>query len=89
MAAGDPDLRLYGAGGRLLLVEFKGEKGKPTASQKSRHPLLARLGHPVTILQAATEQDAADQAQALVQGWLALAANDNRPVIAQKRAVGG
>jgi hypothetical protein len=99
LAAGDPDLRIYGAGGRLLLIEYKGEKGKLTTSQGKRHPLLARLGHPVTVIQASTEDECADATERLVRGWLGAdrvaandntaVANDNSPAIAQKRTADG
>lgn len=78
MAAGEPDLRVYGEGGRLLLIENKVgvfDPAKPdkylTDSQKVRHPALAAIGHPVTVVYATTESDAAAQAVALVRGWLA------------------
>lgn len=84
MAAGEPDLRVYGEGGRLLLIENKVgvfDPAKPdkylTDSQKVRHPALAAIGHPVTVVYATTESDAAAQAVALVRGWLREADNDN------------
>lgn len=74
MAAGDPDLRVYLAGGRLGLIENKVGKAKLTPSQEQRHPALAALGHQVTVVRAVTCEDAAAQAVSLVRGWLA--AND-------------
>ena len=82
MEPGEADLRIYGANGRLLLIENKVGRAPLTASQKERHPLLAALGHPVTVLRAESEDEAADKAEVLVLGWLAEgameAANDNR-----------
>lgn len=70
MAAGEPDMRIYGGGGRLLLIENKVGHSPLTASQRVRHPALAAIGHPVTVLRATTPEDAAAQAVALVTGWL-------------------
>jgi len=75
MTAGEPDLRVYLPGGKVGLIENKVGKSPLTASQVERHPKLAAIGHPVTVLRATTEDDAAEQAVSLVRGWLA--ANDN------------
>lgn len=77
MTAGEPDLRIYMDGGRLGLIENKVGNAPLTPSQKARHPDLARLGHPVTVIRAKTEDEAADKAEAVVRGWLREAANDN------------
>ena len=77
MAAGEPDMRVYGAGGRLLLIENKVGRAPLTESQKVRHPLLAAVGHPVTIVRATTPDEAASKAVSLVRGWLADNDNDN------------
>lgn len=84
IAAGDPDLRLYLPGGRLRLIEYKGAIGRLTDSQRTRHPLLAALGHPVVTLKVSTVEEAAERTVELVSGWLgeAAAANDNRPPLA-------
>jgi hypothetical protein len=79
IAAGDPDLRLYGKYGRLLLIEYKAKNGRLEESQKVRHPLLASLGHPVFIIKSNTPDDCAAQTLSLVKGWLS-ASNDNAPV---------
>lgn len=91
MAAGEPDMRIYGEGGRLLLIENKVgtfDPRKPdkhlTASQKVRHPALAAVGHPVTVICATNESDAAAQAVALVRGWLA--GNENKQAKTHKAA---
>lgn len=75
MTPGEADLRIYLDGGRLRLIENKVGKASLTESQKERHPKLAALGHPVAVLRATSEHDAADQAVALVRSWLA--SNDN------------
>lgn len=71
MTPGEPDLRVYLPGGRLGLIENKTPKGRLSPAQRDRHAALARLGHPVAVVKAATEADAADQAEDLVRGWLA------------------
>lgn len=70
LTPGEADLRIYGEGGRLLLIENKVGNASLTESQKVRHPALAALGHPVTVIRATTTEDAAAQAVALVRGWL-------------------
>ncbi|TDH36322.1 VRR-NUC domain-containing protein [Pseudohoeflea suaedae] len=70
MAPGEPDLRVYLPQGRIGLIENKVGSAPLTASQKERHPSLAKLGHPVTVIRAKTEEDAADQAEAAVREWL-------------------
>lgn len=75
MAAGEPDVRLYFFGGTLRCIEFKGERGKLEESQEVRFPLLRALGFTVDIVEARSEDEAADKAEALVLGWLV--ANDN------------
>ena len=77
IAAGEPDLRLYLAGGRLRLIEFKGAKTPVNADQKKRHPLLQALGFEVVIVRAKTIEEGATAAVELVKAWLAGAANDN------------
>lgn len=70
MTPGEPDLRVYLPEGRLGLIENKTLKGRLSPAQRDRHEALARLGHRVAVVKAATEADAADQAEALVRGWL-------------------
>lgn len=77
LAPGDPDLRIYGMGGRLWLIEFKAAKGRLSPAQVDRHALLKRLGFDVVTLQATTEEEAAEATVELVRAWLAGAANDN------------
>jgi hypothetical protein len=80
MTPGEPDVRIYLASGRLGLIENKVGRAPLTESQRERHPALARLGHHVEVVRAATEAEAADKAEALVRGWLAdpVAVNDNK-----------
>lgn len=71
MTPGEPDLRVYFGGGRLGMIENKTLKGRLSPEQKTRHAALTALGHLVVVVKAATESDAADQAEALVRGWIA------------------
>lgn len=87
--AGEPDLRIYGYGARLLLIEYKnaeGElsvdkvvKGKKRVGQTTRHALLRALGYRVEVIKATTPEQCAAASVALVRGWVAatVAANDN------------
>ncbi|RUM99015.1 VRR-NUC domain-containing protein [Pseudaminobacter arsenicus] len=78
MAAGDPDLRIYMAGGWLRLIENKVGRGRLSHAQVERHAALARLGHTVTVVRATSPDDAAAQAVALVRGWLAANDGENK-----------
>ncbi|MBZ9943457.1 VRR-NUC domain-containing protein [Mesorhizobium sp. BR1-1-13] len=71
MAAGEPDLRIYGEGGRLLLIENKVGNSPLTDSQEKRHPALAAIGHRVVVLRAVAPDEAANRAVSLVRDWLA------------------
>ena len=74
MTSGEHDVRVYMPGGRLGLIEVKGAEGVVSDEQEKRHALLASLGFTLqgTIF-AKEEADAADQAEAIVRGWLAAA----------------
>lgn len=71
MTAGEPDVRIYGQGGRLLLIENKVGNGRLSPAQSGRHAALAKIGHPVFVLRATTTDNAAQQVVDLVRGWLA------------------
>lgn len=70
IAAGDPDLRVYLPDGALRLIEYKNAEGRPTDSQRIRHPLLASIGHPVVTLKVGTEDEAAARTVELITGWI-------------------
>jgi len=70
LTPGEADLRIYLEGGRLRLIENKVGKAPLTESQRTRHPVLAALGHDVVVVRAASCDEAADKAEALVRGWL-------------------
>jgi hypothetical protein len=82
MTPGEPDLRVYLLGGRIGLIENKVGNAALTESQEVRHPALAKIGHPVTVIRAVTEEDAAAQAVALVRGWLAVDMAQNAATLA-------
>lgn len=67
LTPGEPDLRVYLAGGRLLLIENKTLKGRLSPEQIARHEDLKRIGHPVLVIRAATEADAAEKAESAVR----------------------
>lgn len=71
MTSGEPDLRIYGEYGRLLLIENKVGQGRLSPAQKDRHAALERLGYTVLVLRAATTTEAAERAVTAVLEWLA------------------
>lgn len=71
MTSGEPDLRIYGEYGRLLLIENKVGQGRLSPAQKDRHAALERLGYTVLVIRASTTTEAADRAVTAVLGWLA------------------
>jgi hypothetical protein len=77
MAAGEPDVRLYFAGGVMRSIEMKGEEGGLTASQEKRFPLLRALGFEIEVVEATTPEEAAEKSVRTVRRWLA--DNDNAP----------
>ena len=70
LTPGDPDLRLYLAGGRLCMIEFKAGKGRESTEQVDRIALLDTLGFTVVVVKAATADEGAARAVELVRGWL-------------------
>ncbi len=79
VTAGETDLRVYGAAGRLLLIEYKNAEGRLSADQVKRHALLRALGYTVEVIKAVTSEECATASVSLVRSWLAAytAANDN------------
>jgi len=68
---GEPDLRLYFAGGRIVFVELKeATTGKLTDSQKVRIPLLRRLGFTVHVVHATTCDEGVALVGAIVEAEL-------------------
>lgn len=75
MMAGEPDLRIYLAHGRVLFIENKVGNARFQPTQEPRHALLRRLGFVVHVIRATTPDEAAAAILAIVNA--ALAANDN------------
>lgn len=73
MEPGEPDLRIYGAEGRVLFIEMKGARTAVSAAQRTRHAALRTLGHTVEIVRATTETEARDAVVALVKAWVGAA----------------
>ncbi len=71
MTSGEPDLRIYGEYGRLLLIENKVGQGRLSPAQKDRHAALQRLGYTVLVIRATTTTEAAERAVTAVLEWLA------------------
>jgi hypothetical protein len=71
LTPGEPDVRIYGHHGRLLLVEIKvkGRKGLSDA-QRERHARLKALGHRVVVVTLADEGDARFEARCCAKAAL-------------------
>lgn len=74
MMAGEPDLRLYFTGGRLVLVENKVGNARMQPSQEPRHALLRRLGFTVHVIRAETPDEAVRLLMDIVDAELAAVA---------------
>lgn len=70
MTAGEPDLRIYGENGRLLMIENKVGKGRLSTAQVDRHAALKRMGYEVHTVSANSHEEAANVAVSLVLMWL-------------------
>ena len=67
---GEPDLRVYLAGGKLCMIEFKAGRGRESTEQVDRIALLDSLGFTVVGVKASTADEGATRAVELVRGWL-------------------
>lgn len=75
LTKGEHDIRVYLHGGRLGLIEVKGEETPLKKEQRERHALLAALGFErQAVVRSGCPQEAAAATVALVRGWLV--AND-------------
>lgn len=75
LTAGHPDLTIFLPGGTIGMIENKNAEGRLSPAQRARHAALAKIGHRVVVIKAATEAEAAERAVAQVRAWLA--ENDN------------
>ena len=94
LTPGEPDLRIFAAGGRLLMIELKAQKGAVSDEQIARHALLIGLGYMVVTIHASTEDECADLVEGAVEEWLAAGgvaggwvANDNRKPVKSVRKI--
>ena len=67
MTAGEADVRVYMAPGRLLQYELKTPTGHRSKEQKERHERLARLGFEVVTIAAPTPDAMADAIEARIR----------------------
>jgi len=66
MTAGEPDVRVYLDGGRMLHVELKTATGRLSVSQKDRQARLRALGHEVVTVAGEHPLDVAREVSALL-----------------------
>lgn len=70
LTAGEPDIRVYVAGGFLLSIELKTPKGSRSKDQKDRHKKLTDLGFIVITAKAATPEELAGEVERIVRSYL-------------------
>lgn len=70
LTAGEPDVRVYITGGRLLSVELKTPDGSRSKAQRLRHARLASLGFEVLTIAAPTPEAMADVVEAELRARL-------------------
>lgn len=64
--SGEPDLRYYLTGGRLILVELKVTGGKLSAAQVKRHKVLRALGFVIYVIFADSPVNGWNQVRAVL-----------------------
>lgn len=68
MTAGEPDIRVYLAKGKIGLIELKRiDDGTLSDEQEARHERLNELGHNVVVLYAKDNEDAKAGAVAILR----------------------
>lgn len=67
LTSGEPDVRVYITGGRLISIELKAKKGRLSQEQKNRHARLVALGFEVLNPRADTPEALADLVEAEVK----------------------
>jgi hypothetical protein len=67
LTAGEPDVRVYLTGGRLLSIELKTPDGRRSKEQRERHARLIALGFEVLTIAAATPEAMADRVEAEIK----------------------
>jgi len=72
MKAGEPDLRFYFPGARLILLENKADGGSLSKDQRERHALLTRLGFEVRTRKMLTLEEARQVVRDIVEEFAPL-----------------
>lgn len=67
-AAGEPDLRIYITGGRLIFIELKLVSGRLSDVQTVYHEMLRGLGHMVFVVYAKSPVDGWEQVKGILEG---------------------
>ena len=67
-AAGEPDLRIYINGGRLVFIELKLTSGRLSDVQTVYHEMLRGLGHMVFVVYAKSPVDGWEQVRDILEG---------------------
>lgn len=70
LESGEPDLRLYFQGGRLVSIENKAKRTPVSPDQIARHALLRQLGFEVHVIKSTTEDEATRAVLAIVDAIL-------------------
>lgn len=70
LESGEPDLRIYFQGGRLVSVENKAKRTPVSPDQVARHELLRKLGFDVHVIRSTTEDEATRAVLAIVDAIL-------------------
>jgi hypothetical protein len=70
LTAGEPDIRVYMAGGILFSIELKTPNGRRSKDQIKRHALLTKLGFEIITIAGRTPEELADAVEALVRSRL-------------------
>jgi hypothetical protein len=70
LTAGEADVRIYMAPGRLLSLELKTPTGRRSKDQVARHTKLAALGFEILTIAAPTPDEMADEVEGLVRARL-------------------
>ena len=72
MRKGEPDLRVYGLGGRTLFIEMKKWTGRLRPEQQVRHAELRELGFKVIVIRTETCDEAQAEACRAVLDWMGM-----------------
>lgn len=65
-AAGEPDLRYYFNGAKVVFIELKMPKGKLNDAQEKRIPILRAMGFPVHMVFAKSPADGWEKVKGII-----------------------